>query len=58
MNLKDPQPRFDHQAVFSEKIPDMSKLERHLTFNDKAFSVKKFRDGLIELVTMDEFKDQ
>lgn len=58
VNLKDPQPRFDHQAVFSEKIPDMSKLERHLTFNDKAFSVKKFRDGLIELVTMDEFKDQ
>ena len=35
----------------------MEKLERHLTYNDKAFGVKKFRDGLIELVTMDEFKN-
>ena len=34
----------------------MKKLARHVTFNDKAFSMKPFRDGLIELVTMDEFK--
>ena len=35
----------------------MTNPERHLTFNDKAFSVKKFRDRLIEIVTMDEFKE-
>ena len=27
-----------------------------MTYNDKAFGVKSFRDGLIELVTMDEFR--
>ena len=35
----------------------MKKLARHVTFNDKAFSMKQFREGLIELVTMDEFRD-
>lgn len=56
LNLKDPLPRFDHQSVFSTNIPDLSHTERHLTYNDKAFSMKKFRDQLITLVTMDEFR--
>jgi hypothetical protein len=56
LNLKEPQKRFDHQSVFSDNIPDLSHVERHLTYNDKAFGVKSFRDWLINLVTMDEFK--
>ena len=58
LDLRNPARRFDHQSVFTDKVPDMDRpLQRHLTYNDKAFGVKKFRDGLIELVTMDEFKD-
>ena len=56
LNLKEPQMRFDHQSVFSDNIPDLSHVERHFTYNDKAFGVKSFRDWLINLVTMDEFK--
>ena len=56
LNLKDPPKRFDHQSVFSAKIPDLSHVERHLTYNDKSFGVKFFRDWLINLVTMEEFK--
>ena len=55
LNLKEPQLRFDHQSVFSEKSAMNSVIEsRHLTYNDSAFNVKEFRDRLIELVTMDE----
>ena len=55
LNLKEPQLRFDHQSVFSEKSAMNSVIEsRHLTYNDSAFKVKEFRDKLIELVTMDE----
>lgn len=56
LNLKDPQPRFDHQSVFSAQNAMDAKIEsRHLTYNDHAFKVKSFRNQLIELVTMDEF---
>lgn len=56
LNLKDPQPRFDHQSVFSANGAMNAKIEsRHLTYNDHALKVKSFRDKLIELVTMDEF---
>ena len=53
LNLKNPQKRFDHQCVFNESIPNLSHVQRHLTYNDKAFSVKFFRDWLINRVTMD-----
>lgn len=56
LNLKDPQKSFDHQSVFSENLPDLGGVARHLTFNDKSFGVKFFRDWLINLVTMEEFK--
>lgn len=57
LNLQNPQPRFDHRSVFSANVPDVASIqERHLTYNDKSFGVKKFRDQLIELVTMEEFK--
>lgn len=58
LNLKDPQKRFDHQSVFTEDIPDISTLPRHVTYNDKAFSVMRFREGLVDLVAMDKFKRQ
>ena len=57
LNLKKPLKRFDHQSVFGSDIPDLNCLPRHVTYNDKAFSVKMFRDYLIRLVTMDEFRD-
>lgn len=56
LGLKNPPKKFDHMQVFSQSATKIQKLERHLTYNDKAFGVKEFRDGLIELVTMDEFK--
>ncbi len=58
LGLKNPPKKFDHLQVFNQKsaMGDISKIERHLTYNDKAFGVKEFRDRLIELVTMDEFK--
>lgn len=56
LGLKNPPKKFDHMAVFNQSATDVKKLERHLTYNDKAFGVKKFRDMLIELVTMEEFK--
>ena len=57
LGLPNPPKKYDHQQVFSQKSAmDISKIERHLTYNDKAFGVKEFRDKLIELVTMDEFK--
>ena len=58
LGLKNPAKRFDHQSVFSENIPELNNVQRHLTYNDKAFGVKFFRDWLINLVTMDEFKNQ
>ena len=58
LNLNDPQKRFDHQSVFTEDIPDISTLPRHVTYNDKAFSVMRFREGLVDLVAMDKFKRQ
>lgn len=57
LNLTDPPKRFDHQSVFTNDVPEISSLPRNVTYNDTAFSVKKFRDGLIELVTMEEFKE-
>jgi len=57
LNLKDPQKRFDHISVFSASaIPDMSNLPRHLSYNDKTFSNAKFREGLVDIVAMDELK--
>ena len=57
LNLQNPQPRFDHRSVFSANVPDVKSIvERHLTYNDRSFGVKSFRDGLIELVTMEQFK--
>lgn len=57
LNIQSPKKRFDHTSVFSSKVPsDLSELNRHLTYNDKAFSVKKFRDELITHVMMDQFK--
>lgn len=56
LNLKNPPKRFDHKTVFSPKIPSLEDCERHLTYNDKAFGEKRFRDALIQLVTMEEFK--
>jgi len=57
LNLKKPLKRFDHQSVFGQDIPNLNCLPRHVTYNDKSFSVKMFRDYLIRLVTMDEFQD-
>jgi hypothetical protein len=34
----------------------MNHFERHLTYNDAAFKVMKFRERLIDIVAMDEFK--
>ena len=31
-------------------------LQRHLTYNDKAFGEIKLRQALVNLVAMDEFK--
>lgn len=56
LGLKNPPKKFDHMSVFNQAQTNVKKLERHLTYNDKAFGVKAFRDMLIELVTMDEFK--
>lgn len=56
LGLKNPPKKFDHIAMFNQVQTNVKKLERHLTYNDKAFGVKAFRDMLIELVTMDEFK--
>lgn len=57
LGLKNPPKKFDHMSVFNQaQTTNVKKLERHLTYNDKAFGVKAFRDMLIELVTMDEFK--
>ena len=56
LGLKNPPKKFDHMAVFNQAQTNVKKLERHLTYNDKAFGVKAFRDMLIELVTMEEFK--
>lgn len=56
LGLKNPPKKFDHIAMFNQAQTNVKKLERHLTYNDKAFGVKAFRDMLIELVTMDEFK--
>lgn len=57
LNLKNPAKRFDHQSIFTDRVPDFSTLPRHVTFNDRSFSVKAIRDGLIKMVTMDEFKN-
>ena len=54
LNLKNPQKRFDHQSVFSANIPNLKNVQRHLTYNDKAFEVKKFRDWLINLVMFEQ----
>ena len=56
LGLKNPPKKFDHMSVFNQAQTNVKKLERHLTYNDKAFGVKAFRDMLIELVTMEEFK--
>ena len=56
LNLKDPLKRFEHQSVFSSNIQDMKTVERHFTYNDAAFAVKHFREWLVNLVAMDEFK--
>ena len=56
LGLRNPPRKFDHLAAFTQAQTDVKKLERHLTYNDKAFGVKKFRDMLIELVTMEQFK--
>ena len=58
LNLKDPPKRFDHMSVFSSTIPNLNNVDRHLTYNDKAFDVKWFRDWLINRVTMEQFKTQ
>ena len=57
LNLKNPAKRFDHQSIFTDRVPDFSQLPRHVTFNDKSFAVKRIRDGLIQMVMMDEFKN-
>lgn len=43
--------RFDHQSVFNDNPPEITNKYRHITYNDKAFGVKRFRDRLISLVT-------
>lgn len=50
LNVKNPVRKHDHQSVFNNQCPDMSKLKRHLTYNDKGFSNKIFRDKLIDIV--------
>ena len=58
LNLKDPQKRFDHQSIFNQNIPDLrTGVKRHLTYNDRAFGVVGFRTWLVNLVAMDEFKN-
>lgn len=54
LNLHEPQQRFDHQSFFTAQgVPaNLNNVPRHITYNDKAFSVKSFRDNLINLVTM------
>lgn len=57
LNLQNPPRRFDHQSIFSSNIPDLRMgLQRHLTYNDKAFGEIKLRQALVNLVAMDEFK--
>lgn len=57
LGLRNPPKKFDHSSIFNQQQAiNMKSAERHVTYNDKAFGVKAFRDRLIELVTMDEFK--
>ena len=51
LGLKNVPKRYDHQSVFNQNIPSDFDKARHLTYNDKAFSVKWFRDKLINIVT-------
>lgn len=51
LNIGNPVEKHDHQSVFKDVVPDMNKLKQHLTYNDKAFGKKEFRDRLIEYVT-------
>lgn len=56
LNINHPLKRCDHQSVFSTNIPDLTSPARHFTYNDKAFSVKRFRDWLINRVTIEGLK--
>lgn len=51
LNIQNPSKRYDHQSVFSDVLPNLNMLPRHISYNDRAFSVKKFRDWLITKVT-------
>jgi len=53
LNLKNPQLKTDHRSVFTMNVPLVSTIpERHLSFNDKAFQVREFREGLVNLVSI------
>lgn len=56
LNLDNPLPKDDHTSVFSSNIPDLSDVKRHMSYNDKSFGVEQFREWLIRLVMMEEFK--
>ena len=56
LNIDSPQKKFDHTSIFSKDIPDMKNLPRHVTYNDSAFNVREFREKLIDIVAIDEFK--
>ena len=57
LGIKNPPKKFDHQSVFTSQGVNLhGSPARHISYNDRAFSSKMFRDQLIQLVTMDGFK--